>query len=136
LVAIFEGRTHEIGSLTHMGPGFFPILLGSAMMFVGLLIVGSAAWSPSVDHVPFLPAGPQWRGWACIIAGPILFIALAEHAGLAPAALACVFVSAFGDRTATLKTTFFLAIGVTAFGVILFHYLLSVPLPVLRGVLQ
>ena len=47
---------------------------------------------------------------------------------------ACVFVSALGDKTATYKSSFVLALGVTFFGVLLFHYLLNIPFPLLRGV--
>ena len=51
-----------------------------------------------------------------------------------PAVFACVFVCALGDNTATYKSSFILAAGVTVFGVMLFHYLLSIPFPLLRGV--
>ena len=51
---------------------------------------------------------------------------------MAPATFACVFVSALGDRTATLKSSLVLAAGVTVFGVLLFSYLLKVPFPIFR----
>jgi hypothetical protein len=50
-----------------------------------------------------------------------------------PAVFACVFVCALGDKTATYKSSLILAAGVTVFGVVLFHYLLSIPFPLLRG---
>jgi hypothetical protein len=50
-----------------------------------------------------------------------------------PAVFACVFVCALGDKTATLKSSTILAAGVTVFGVLLFHYLLTIPFPLLRG---
>jgi hypothetical protein len=52
--------------------------------------------------------------------------------GMAPATFACVFVSALGDREATWKSAFILAVLVTLFGVGLFHYLLQIPMPVLE----
>jgi len=48
-----------------------------------------------------------------------------------PATFACVFVAALGDRETTLKGALILASSVTIFGVILFHYLLKLPMPVL-----
>jgi len=51
-----------------------------------------------------------------------------------PAVFACVFVCALGDKTATYKSSFVLACGVTVFGVVLFHYLLNIPFQLLRGV--
>ena len=52
---------------------------------------------------------------------------------MVPAIFACVFVCALGDKTATYKSSAILAAGVTVFGVVLFHYLLNVPFPLLRG---
>jgi len=57
------------------------------------------------------------------------FIVLGQYAGLVPAAFFSVFISALGDRTANLKGTILLAIGTTVFGVVLFHYLLSISIP-------
>ncbi len=50
-----------------------------------------------------------------------------------PAVFACVFVCALGDNTATYKSSAILAAGVTVFGVVLFHYLLSIPFPPAAG---
>jgi putative tricarboxylic transport membrane protein len=127
---VLEASHYQVGTLFHMGPGFFPIILGVVLMFVGILIAGAAASSSSMseeDHV-HLPE-PQWRGWGCIIAGPLLFIFLGKYFGLIPAAFSCVFVSALGDRESTLKSALVLAAGVTVFGVFLFSYVLQVSLP-------
>ena len=80
-----------------------------------------------------MPDNPQWFGWLCIIGGPVLFIILGQYGGMIPAVFACVFVCALGDNTATYKSSAILAAGITVFGVVLFHYLLSIPFPLLRG---
>ena len=59
-------------------------------------------------------------------------VARGEFFGLVPATFSCVFVSALGDRTATLKGTTYLAAGVTFFGVLLFSYVLKIPFPMFR----
>jgi Tripartite tricarboxylate transporter TctB family len=86
---------------------------------------------PEGEDEDLLPEHPEWFGWACILAGPICFILFGSYFGLIPATFACVFVSAFGDRTATLKAAIVLATVVTVFGVGLFSYLLQVPMPLL-----
>jgi hypothetical protein len=53
---------------------------------------------------------------------------------MAPATFACVFISARGDKTATWKSSFLLALGVTFFGCLLFSYVLKVPFPLFRHV--
>lgn len=132
--AAVTGSGYKFGSLARMGPGFMPVVLGIVLAFIGILIAGTALASSEPDDAKFLPDNPQWFGWACIIAGPILFIILGHYGGMIPAIFGCVFVSALGDRTATYKSSLILALGVTVFGVLLFHYLLNIPFQLLRGV--
>jgi hypothetical protein len=131
LGAALEGQRYNIGTMRQMGPGFFPVALGVVLVLIGILIAGtSLGGSDDGDHV--FPAKPDWRGWLCIIAGPLLFILFGKFGGLAPATFACVFVSAMGDRTSTWKSAFTLAAAITVFGVLLFSYVLKVPFPVLK----
>ena len=132
--AAVTGSGYKFGTLARMGPGFMPVVLGIVLAFLGILIAVTALGSSEPDDKKFLPDNPQWFGWFCILAGPVLFIILGEFGGMIPAVFACVFVSALGDKTATYKSSFYLALGVTFFGVILFHYLLNIPFPLLRGV--
>ena len=131
--AAVAGTGYKFGSLARMGPGFMPVVLGVVLAFLGLLIAGTALASSEPDESRFLPENPQWFGWLCIIGGPVLFIILGEYGGMIPAVFACVFVCALGDNTATYKSAAVLAAGVTVFGVVLFHFLLSIPFPLLRG---
>ena len=132
--AAVTGSGYKFGTLARMGPGFMPVVLGVVLALLGVLIAGTAMASSEPDESRFLPDNPQWFGWLCIIGGPILFIILGHFGGMLPAVFVCVFVCALGDKTATLKSSLLLATGVTVFGVLLFHYLLSIPFPVLRGV--
>jgi uncharacterized membrane protein YhdT len=127
------GTGYKFGTLARMGPGFMPVVLGIALAFMGVLIAGTALTSSESDDAKFLPENPQWFGWACIIAGPILFIVLGNYGGMVPAVFACVFVCALGDKAATYKSSAMLAAGITVFGVVLFHYLLAVPFPLFHG---
>jgi putative tricarboxylic transport membrane protein len=132
LIAVHEGSTYPIGTLFQMGPGYFPIALGVLLIFLGILIAGTAIGSgtPAEDEGA-LPLRSEWRGWACIIGGPALFILLGRYGGMLPAIFACVFVSALGDRNSTLKSTTVLSVCVTVFGVLLFHFFLQLPMPLL-----
>ena len=131
LVMALKGPSYRLGTLMHMGPGFLPTALGIILIFLGLLIAGTAATTPEGEDERILPAHPEWFGWACILAGPLCFILFGSLFGLIPGIFACVFVSALGDRTATLKSSIVLATVVTVFGVGLFSYLLQVPMPLL-----
>ena len=132
LVAAIEGQNYTIGTLRQMGPGFFPVALGVLLIFLGLLIAGTSLGENVDGDDTILPEKLEWRGWFCILAGPALFIIFGKIGGLMPATFACVFISALGDRSTTLKSAAVLAAGVTVFGVVLFAYLLKMPMPVLK----
>ena len=124
---------YKLGTLMHMGPGFFPLVLGIVLACLGVLIAGTAAVSTEAEEHA-LPRRAEWVGWACIIAGPLLFMLFGNHGGMAPATFACVFVSALGDRTATWRSALVLALAVTGFGVLLFSYVLQLPFAAFRWV--
>ena len=127
-----DSLSYTLGTLTHMGPGMFPLMLGVTLTLIGVLILGTAIVAPLSDDERILPEKPEWFAWACILAGPVAFIILGEFFGLVPATFACVFIPALGDRTATLKGSAVLAAGVTVFGVALFSYVLKIPFPLFR----
>ncbi|MBS0248382.1 MAG: tripartite tricarboxylate transporter TctB family protein [Proteobacteria bacterium] len=131
-VALNAYTNYNLGSLTQMGPGMFPFMLGIALTFVGLLILGAALVTMRDPSETILPEQREWRGWACILAGPVLFIILGEFFGMAAATFGCVFVSALGDRTATLRGSAILGVIVTVFGCLLFSYVLKLPFPIFK----
>ena len=47
---------YSLGTLTHMGPGMFPLMLGITLTFVGVLILGAAVATPLSDDEAH-PAG-------------------------------------------------------------------------------
>jgi hypothetical protein len=129
LITANEGRHYTLGTLQQMGPGYFPVALGALLVVLGALIAitASAAQAETRHALPHA----EWRGWFCIVAGPILFVVLGNFGGLLPATFACVFVSALGDRETTLKGAVILSASVTMFGILLFSYLLKVSMPIL-----
>ena len=124
-----KGSTYRLGSLMHMGPGFFPTSLGILLVLIGIAIA-AAAISDRDDDQSILPPHPQWWAWSCILLSPVIFIIFGRYFGMAPGTFACVFIAALGDRNATWKTTIILSTVVTVFGVALFSYFLQVPMPI------
>ena len=41
-----DSMTYSLGTLTHMGPGMFPLMLGVTLTFIGVLILGTAMVTP------------------------------------------------------------------------------------------
>ena len=132
LVMALKGPTYNLGTLMHMGPGFLPTALGVILIGLGIAISMMAVPVPEGVDEDLLPEDPQWFAWACILASPLAFIIFGTIGGLAPATFACVFVAALGDKKATWLGTFGLSVLITVFGVALFHFVLQIPMPVLK----
>lgn len=135
LAATYAGTSYNVGSLSRMGPGFFPCAVGVLLAVTGLLIVVSARGEPPVDrgvhgHAP--PGLPDLRGCFCIVLGMIAFIVLGEYGGLLPATFAISFISALGDRQNKLVHALVLALAMAAVATVVFWYALSLQLPLFQ----
>jgi hypothetical protein len=127
-----HGPSYSLGTLMHMGPGFLPTALGVVLIGIGIAIGVTAVGVPDGEDEDLLPPSPQWFAWGCILASPLLFIAFGTYGGLAPATFACVFIASLGDHKATWLGSILLSIFITVFGVLLFHFVLQIPMPVLK----
>lgn len=127
-----NSTTYNLGTFMHMGPGMFPLMLGILLTFIGILIFITGVVTPLADGERILPESMEWRGWACILAGPLMFMLFGEYFGLVAGTFMCVFVSALGDKTATLKSSAILGVCITVTGSFLFSYVLKVPFPLFR----
>ena len=127
-----KGPSYSVGTLMHMGPGFLPTALGVILIGIGIAISMTAVPVPDGEDEDILPLQPQWFAWACILLSPIAFIIFGMYGGLAPATFMCVFVAALGDKDATWVGSIGLSALITFFGVMLFHFVLQIPMPVLK----
>ena len=133
-------QNYKIGTLTAMGPGYFPAALGSLLAFMGVVIFVTALTSKAeVAEAP--PAQSlhhgfadhfDWRGWICIVGSVVAFMVLAEYMGLLPATFFCVFVGCWGDKDAKFAGSLIFPLGITVFGSLLFSFLLHVQIPSTR----
>jgi hypothetical protein len=130
--AVYQGFNYRVGTLTHMGPGYFPLAVGAVMAAMGVLIVlsGARAAPAAGDEVKARP--PEWRGWSCIILASIAFIVLGHWGGLIPATFAVVFIAALGDRQNSLKSALLLALAMVAVCLVIFSWALRLQFPMFR----
>jgi hypothetical protein len=127
-VTVWQGAAYRFGSLTRMGPGFFPVALGALLAVLGIAIALGAVRKRSLAE-PADAAPPEWRAWACILVGVAAFVVLGKYGGLLPATFVLVFVSALGDRDNTPRSALVLALAMCAVAVVVFWWLLQIRLP-------
>lgn len=114
----------SIGTPADMGPGFFPLMLA---ILLAMLSLGVGFVHPHLDEEPVLVV--PIRSILLVLSGPVIFALTIRTLGLLPAVLITVFVVSFASRFATLRNSALLAAGFTVFCVVVFHYLLNLPIP-------
>lgn len=130
LYTVLQGRTYQMGTLSRMGPGYYPVALGVLMVILGVIIALNARASVPEGEEEALP--PEWRGWICILLSIVAFVVFGMYGGLLPATFAIVFISALGDRNNTVKSAFFLAVGMTLVALVIFYWALQVQFPLFQ----
>lgn len=133
LAAVMAGLQYHTGTLSHMGPGFFPVAVGALLALVGVLIAASARGEASDPAQPtghgHSHAAPDLRGTVCIVLGTLAFLLLGKYGGMIPATFAIVFISALGDRNNTIKQAACLAIAMCVIAAVVFSWALQLQLP-------
>jgi len=129
--AIWKGFDYKIGTLSRMGPGYFPVIIGAVLALMGVLIALGAKTNVPADNGKKAHP-PEWRGWSCIILGNIAFIVLGRYGGLLPATFAVVFIAALGDRQNTFKSAFLLAAAMVMVCLTVFSWALQLQFPLFR----
>lgn len=122
------GRDYATGTAVHMGPGYFPAVLGGLLAVFGLYFVARALHSP-IAVEGRLP----WRAVIVLPLSLVLFGLLMDKAGFVPALFVLVFGSAAAGKEFRLLEVLALATFLTAFAVALFVWGLGLPYPLIVG---
>ena len=110
LFGIIYGSRYRMGSATHMGPGYFPVVVAAIVALLGLISVatslqrGGNARQADWHVIPLL----------CVLAGIVAFGLLVERAGLVLAIAAVVALGCY-QRLAS-RPWEVLAIGIVLIG--------------------
>lgn len=120
---IHAWRNMVVGTAAAMGPGFFPLMLS-----IALGILAACVGLTGIDKETRLQLAPL-KAIALIVLAPAVFALSVRTLGLVPAVAATIFMASLASRFATLRDAVFLSAGFTIFCVIVFHYLLGLPIP-------
>jgi drug/metabolite transporter (DMT)-like permease len=130
ILVVLKSLTYDLGTLSRMGPGYFPVALGVILALTGIAIaITGYVASPRADEKR-LP--PEWRAWFLICLSVVAFVVFAAYLGLVPATFAIVFISALADRDNTWKSALILSLAMVVVSVVVFWWALQVDLPLFR----
>lgn len=127
-LAIFMARSYPMGTTLRMGPGYFPVVLGALLILFGLYCVASGLRSNEK-----ITGNWSLRGLIVLPLSLVLFGLLMSYAGFIPALIVLIFGSALAGNEFKFVEVLLLAIGLTAFSVVLFIWGLGLPYPLLIG---
>jgi len=116
---------YRLGTAEKMGPGFFPIMIGIVQAGLGAILLGR---SFVLDGPPL--ARMRLSPLAITVVAVVLFGIALDWLGLAAAITALVIVGAYADRSTRLVESVALAAALVFFSVVMFVWVLGLPLQV------
>jgi hypothetical protein len=122
---LWFGRNYAVGSLSRMGPGFFPMAMSLALLGIGGFVLARSlvVSGEPVERIAFWPQ-------LLILAGIVGFGLLIERVGLAASVIAVAVVSGIAAQGLRWFELAALALAMSALSVALFVYLLGQPIPI------
>lgn len=118
-------REYPMGSALKMGPAYFPTILSSLLILIGVISLARSFIQQGTPIGSF-----TFRGLLLVTAATLLFGLIVRGAGLIIALPALVIVSACGSIRFRWMESLALAAGLTLFCMLVFLKGLGVPLPI------
>lgn len=157
---VWHGLGYRLGTVSRMGPGFFPVMLGWLTVALGALLVASALVGPALGRwfgawgggasgfgasglgasgdeageEPGRRGLPRvaWRAMLAVLAAIGCFALLLRLVGLLPAIAVTVAVASLGDRAVRLHEVALVGLGAVVGAWAIFHVGLGLTVPILR----
>ena len=126
LAAILIARDYNMGSSIRMGPGYFPTILGSL-----LLVTGAISMIRGFFRRGEIVSQFSWRNLLLVLGSIVFFGITVRGAGIFPALIMLVLVSAYASDEFKLKTTLILAVIASALSALVFVKWLGLPFAIL-----
>jgi len=125
LFFLFVAHNYKMGSLTRMGPAYFPTVLSSLMAVIGCIVLFQSLVLKG-EKVPAMSIRPT----SIIFLSLILFGYLFKAIGMALALVILVVVSAFAGHGFKFKEVVILSVVMTIFSELVFVKGLGLPFPI------
>ncbi len=124
-VASLQAAPLDMGTLRHIGPGMVPSALAALIAAIGVALIGTW-WRGERSSTGRWPL----RGPLFILGAAVVFGLIVRPLGLAVAGPFLVVIAAFASHETRWGEILLFATGMTVFCLVLFKYLLKLPIPV------
>lgn len=124
---LLQSLRYPLGRLNQMGPGYFPVVLSLIMIGLGLVLLAQTR-RPAFG----LPRGFAVRPVILIPAGMSLFALLIERAGIIPASVSLVVLSAMSEPVVRPLRVLGLTLTAVALIYVVFIVILRMPFVIAR----
>ncbi|MBB3649145.1 tripartite tricarboxylate transporter TctB family protein (plasmid) [Rhizobium ruizarguesonis] len=128
---LWGGLDYRVGTVSEMGPGFFPVSLA-----ILLIALGAVVALKSLTGVRESLESVNLRGIVFVIGATALFGILIRPAGMLIAVFVLTALGAFASMQFRARNAVLLAVGLTVFCLVIFNWGLGMPFPVLGYWLQ
>jgi len=122
-VAFVMAQQYDVGTASHMGPGYLPRLMGVVLVVLGAFSLANAVRVTAPDPI----AKQALEPFILVVASVTAFALLIDSAGLIVALFALVFISCLRRVFSHPFEVLFTYLGLTGFCVALFAYGLNMP---------
>lgn len=126
LTAVIIARDYRMGTALKMGPAYFPSVLGSLLILIGIISLARSFIKPGTPI-----GGLAVNGLLLVVASTLVFGLIVRGAGLAVALPLLVIISAYASTRFRWRPTLIMVAGLTIFCVLVFLKGLGIPLPVI-----
>jgi hypothetical protein len=122
IFAAVYAQRYDLGQLHRMGPGYFPVMLGSLLAILGFFIALPALFRQGTK------IQVQWKNLLWVLASLLLFAGLLEKLGLILATIISVIASTMASDL-PWRSKIILALSVALITYLIFSYGLGMYLP-------
>jgi hypothetical protein len=126
VTAVVVGQDYPMGRAGKMGPAYFPTVLGTLLAVIGLIGIARSFFRRGEAIGRF-----HIKELVLILSAVILFGVLMRGAGLVPAVIVLIVLSAYASPKFKWNEALMLAVGLAGFSYLVFAKLLGLPMTAL-----
>lgn len=124
-------RNLSLGTAGKMGPGYFPLMVAAALALIGL-VIALRAFAGQTETINVV----GWRGLVLVLAAPAAFALTITPLGFVAAIVCATAIAAWASSVMTVRFSLSLVLFMTALCVVVFSYILKMPVPLIGAWLR